>query len=513
MKSLKFKCTLLSDIILSQSSSSEGNQKTLDFIPGNNFLGIVASALYNKVETDVAMKIFHSGKVRFGDAHPSVDGIRGLKVPASIYYPKLGTASEKCYIHHLTDHDNPDIKELQLKQCREGFYSFKQTEPFGEPVKTYKGFTIKSAYNSTYRRSEDGKMFGYESLVKGLVLYFDVEVDDDNDSSIIDMLKKTLHGKKQIGRSRTAEFGLVDIEQDKSFAEISSAIASGDEITVYADGRLIFLDENKELTMHPTASQLLGLGKDTETDAEILWGKSQIRTFQYSPWNGKRHTYDADRCGIEKGSVFVVKLNGEDSPKKSRYIGSYQNEGFGKVIYNPVFLNESSEGEGISLYKLGEIDEKNNSKESDVDAIKLQNVEFKLNPVLKTFLSHAKDVDEAKKKSYSIVEGTLSGEGNQKANDTLADLKSRFNTSESFASQWSSIRNIAMVTSNDKIIEAIDNFLDHGVAQAKWDEQQRKELLDAFMQTHKNEPNFAEIMINLASEMAKKCSPRKENKR
>ena len=70
-----------------------------------------------------------------------------------------------------------------------------------------------------------------------------------------------------------------------------------------------------------------------------------------------------------------------------------------------------------------------------------------------------------------------------------------------------------MVTPNDRLIEAIDNFLDHGVAQAKWDEQQRKELLDAFMQTHKNEPNFAEIMINLASEMAKKCSPRKENKR
>ena len=426
MKSLKFKCTLLSDIILSQSSSTEGNQKTLDFIPGNNFLGIVASALYNKVETDVAMKIFHSGKVRFGDAHPSVDGIRGLKVPASIYYPKLGTASEKCYIHHLTDHDNPDIKELQLKQCREGFYSFKQTEPFGEPVKTYKGFTIKSAYDSTYRRSEDGKMFGYESLVKGLVLYFDVEVDDDIDSAIIDMLVKTLQGKRLIGRSRTAEFGLVDIKQDDSFVDISSGLASGDEITVYADGRLIFLDENKELTMHPTASQLLGLGKDTETDAEILWGKSQIRTFQYSPWNGKRHTYDADRCGIEKGSVFVVKLNGEDSPKKSRYIGSYQNEGFGKVIYNPVFLNESSEGEGISLYKLGEIDEKNNSKESDVDAIKLQNVKFKLNPVLKTFLSHAKDVDEAKKKSYSIVEGTLSGEGNQKANFGISKVKIQY---------------------------------------------------------------------------------------
>ena len=513
MKSLKFKCTLLSDIILSQSSSSEGNQKTLDFIPGNNFLGIVASAIYNKVEADVAKKIFHSGKVRFGDAHPSVNGIRGLKVPASMYYPKLSLASEICYIHHRTDHDDSEIKELQLKQCREGFYSFKETDHIGEPVKINKGFTIKSAYDSNHRRSKDGKMFGYESLSKGMILYFVVEVDDEVDPAIIDKLMKALKGNRHIGRSRTAEFGLVKIEQDDNFVEIPSSEATGDEITVYADGRLIFLDENKEPTLQPTAEQLLGLGKDTKTEAKIIWKKCQIRTFQYSPWNGKRHTYDADRCGIEKGSVFVVKRDGEACPNESQYIGSYKNEGFGKVIYNPEFLNGSPEGKGIALYKLGEADDKKKAKMQESATIKLQDVDFKLNPALKAFLSHAKDADEDRKKSYSIVEGTLPGEENQKANEILVALKSRFNTSDSFASQWSSIRNIAMVTPKGELIKAIDNFLDHGVAQTKWSEQQRKNLLDEFMKAHKNEVNFIEIMINLASEMAKRCSPRKENKK
>jgi len=112
MNRLKFRCTLLSDVVLSQTSSSEGNQRTLDFIPGSNFLGIVADYLYNKVEADnqTAWAIIHSGKVRFGDANPSVDGIRGLKVPASMYYPKLGKASDCCYIHHLTDHEHADIR-------------------------------------------------------------------------------------------------------------------------------------------------------------------------------------------------------------------------------------------------------------------------------------------------------------------------------------------------------------------------------------------------------------------
>ena len=93
-KTLKFRCTLESDLVLSQTSSSEGNQKTLDFIPGNNFLGIVASKMYKEGSSE-SLELFHSGKVRFGDAHPSVDGIRGLRVPASMYSPKLASAREE----------------------------------------------------------------------------------------------------------------------------------------------------------------------------------------------------------------------------------------------------------------------------------------------------------------------------------------------------------------------------------------------------------------------------------
>ena len=43
MSILKFKCTLLSDVILNQKAATEGPNQTLDFIPGSCFLGIVAS--------------------------------------------------------------------------------------------------------------------------------------------------------------------------------------------------------------------------------------------------------------------------------------------------------------------------------------------------------------------------------------------------------------------------------------------------------------------------------------
>ena len=68
-----------------------------------------------------------------------------------------------------------------------------------------------------------------------------------------------------------------------------------------------------------------------------------------------------------------------------------------------------------------------------------------------------------------------------------------------------------MVTSDSKkLIEAIDAFLDHGVAKDKWKEQNRKGRLDEFMDKHKDK-DLQSIIINLASQMAKKCKTREEN--
>jgi hypothetical protein len=89
--------------------------------------------------------------------------------------------------------------------------------------------------------------------------------------------------------------------------------------------------------------------KDFGLDAgTINWKKSQIRTFQYAPWNFKRQASDADRCGIEKGSVIAIEqMQGALKP----YVGSYQNEGFGKIIVNPDFLETDPQTNGESKFK------------------------------------------------------------------------------------------------------------------------------------------------------------------
>lgn len=494
MKTLKFKCTLKSDVILNVKSATEGNNQTLDFIPGNNFLGIVAGKLYNSLQLEEAMYIFHSGKVRFGDAHPCAEGcnVRSLRTPAAMFYPKLNKETEnELYIHYLIptqDLDSDEMKNKQLKQCRKGFYAF--DEEIGKPAVCNKSFAIKSAYDREKRHSKDETMFGYESLQKGLVLFFEVEVDDEK---YVDEIGKALVGKKRIGRSRTAQYGQVEIEK-WDYQEIFSN-PSIEKAVVYADSRLIFLDDNHEPTVQPTAKNL---GFD-END-EVLWEDSQIRTFQYAPWNFKRQCYDTDRCGIEKGSVIIVKTKA--SPKESKYVGSYNNEGFGKVIYNPDFLKANDKG--LSDIKLEEIKSDNSRKIPQI--------------------INTEDTNLLRYINRQIVKRQTNEEIYELVNDFVDHNKKKF-TGDSFASQWGTIRCIAMKhrTKTDLQKELFDKtttrngkdipnaYLTHGVAKDKWEEQGRCNAFKAFFK-ELTEGNAQMALINLASEMAKACKEKEDNK-
>jgi hypothetical protein len=501
MSILKFKCELISDVVLNVKSATEGNKQTLDFIPGNNFLGIVAKK-YKDLKPEESWYIFHSGKVKFGDAHPvGVIGKRSLKVPASFFYPKNPDKEDPYYIHHFYDREK-DHKDhgfpYQLKQSRNGFYTF--TDRKGIPSNIEKSFSIKSAYDRDKRRSKDKTMFGYESLNEGMIFYFAVETEDD---IYDDFIKKELIGEKNIGRSRTAQYGRVRIElceyEEHESRKKDFEIKGEKCIAVYADSRLIFIDENIMATYQPTPEDL-GIKKDKE--ACIKWEYSQIRTFQYAPWNSQRQAYDTDRCGIEKGSVIIVKTN--EIPNESKYIGKYNNEGFGKVIYNPEFLDSDGEN-GLANFKLI----KPTKEKTKVTAKKEIVDENLIN-----FLRLQQKESKVQEHIYEIVNKFV--ETNY---ECFAD------SHDTFASQWGQIRSITMkyktISEIEKKLFTKDDkgkssaYLTHGIAEKKWKECQRKDKFYTFFETlkkndlHLSDDNVRNAIINLASQMAKKC--RKEN--
>lgn len=507
MKKLQFKCTLLSDVVLSASPATQGGGDTLDFIPGNVFLGIAASSIYRKYkECDHTWLLFHSGHVRFGDANPSRDGLRGLRVPAAFYSPKYPrddepeeTKDNRYYVIYRTDGDDKKIKKMQLKQCRNGYYIFNDVRKEAFEVRVEKDTAIKSAYDSKLLRSKDGQLFTYQSLRKDLELYFEVEFDDEAEGCS-DEVAEALAGKRHVGRSRSAQYGLVDIvridDKDRFPDQETCEDDSGKEreIEVYADGRLIFLDEYGRPTFQPTAADLGFIDPENcrkEKKSYICWDKSQIRSFQYAPWNYQRQAFGNDRCGIEKGSVFVVKTS-LPLPRNG-YVGSYNNEGFGKVLYNPKFLRPLDDGEGRCAYRFPEETAPENGKPSDSKATSSGSGSH--------LIQYLRARMENEKREIRIM---------KEVNDFVEKNEERFtNGGESFASQWGNIRNYAMCTedSND-LLKKVKTYLTHGIAEAKWMDRGRYDSLKKFMEQAPDKPqeNLRELLINLSSEMAKICS-------
>lgn len=351
MKESYYKVTLLSDVVLNSTLATEGNMSSLDYIPGSNFLGMVAGKLYPSLSADETYSIFHSGSVRFGDALISSNDASSYVLPAMLFMDKLNKnlGTDDVYLHHLIDYSNPPSKDgsrLQLKQERGG-YLFAD----GSVLKNIdKSFSLKSAQDRETRSSKDGAMFGFESLPQGLTFVFSVQFEEEQHYVKIN---SALVGKHRLGKSKNAEFGQVQIELIEQQPISIGTFEAQAYVLVYAQSNLCFLDHYGAPTFQPTAQQL-GL----DASAVIDWNKSQIRTHSYSVWNFKRNTTNTQRDCISKGSVFYV--TGAKLPVDTRKsLGLHQAEGLGKVIYNPLFLEGNAiDAKSSFNFKSLEINEK-----------------------------------------------------------------------------------------------------------------------------------------------------------
>ena len=483
MKQIKFECKLLSDVVLKSTSASDGVSENLDYIPGSKFLGITAKSLYNSDNAEKTLDIFHNGNVQFGDAHICIEGNRTLKVPASWFFKKGDNIGDDKYLHHkLTTEIKQQLsaEKNQLKQARKGYFTD------GKYINTDSNFSIKSAYDSNKRKAKDSQMYGYFALPKGSVWEFTVMTK----SEYVDEIVSSLVGRKRIGRSRSAEYGLIEINHVKNNTVNSDVNIKQGEIIVYAESNLCFYNELGQNTLQPSAEQL-----GFDEGATIVWAKSQIRTRTYQTWNSKRYNRDADRVVIEKGSVFVVETKSDISTSDfNKSIGSHKNEGFGKVIINPDFLNSDNEKLNLPLekYENNAIDVKYLTKAGDKDAILIEFLKSK-----QTEKERVLGVDELVNKFTKKNLRTFKG---------------------ITASQWGQVRNYAKHASNEKSLEQLlfakeVGYFMHGQSEHKWRESNKRWILEEYLfgaNPIVPKGSKLEFVQKLASEMGKHVKSKKQ---
>lgn len=490
MAEIFFKCTLISDVVLNSKLATEGNMTTLNYIPGSNFLGIVAKELYKNIPEQEALQIFHSNEVSFGDAYLSKNN--ELFYPAPFDFMmikgKESLGDNIVYLQHLLKEENMPIDEkgfkLQLKQKRTGLIA-SSGKTSKEPEKN---FSLKSAQDANTRRSKEGAMFGFESLKAGQEFIFSIKA---NNEDLLNKIENALKGRKRIGKSKTAEFGQVEIEKMTVSPEKIATFENNKYSLVYAQSDLCFFDENYgQPTFQPTAGQL-GLNGD------IDWSKSQIRTYNYSPWNGQRNTTDAQRNCIAAGSVFYINKSNSGEEK---IVGEFQAEGLGRIIVNPAFL-QGNETNAQLTFKL--VKEKDEGQQ-----IQQQTTEPKTD-LGKFLLSKRKEKIAALELSAAVNDAV------KNATEGLIKVST---------SQWGVIRNYAireqdinklenqlfLVTTRDGKEERI-GFLTYGVAYDKIWSKNRDQPLEEFKKVFgANKKYGSDFIAKYAAEISKRIQ--KENK-
>ena len=319
MRELVFNVEFLSDIVLPASSNTEGNIEQLDFIPGSNFLGMVARE-YAKFND--SFNVFHSGAVRFGDATLLLNGEATYKMPLSFFHEKLNKT--QMVNHHLIKDFS---KFKQLKQKRKGYI----TQNLQEVALEY-NYAQKSAYDKNERRSKEGSMYGYSSIPAGTVWQFSVKCDEVNQEDI-ERIVKNLIGKRRLGKSKSSQYGQIVISEATKAEEAKSNLEQGTTTVLYAKSRIALVDAEG----NPTYD--LKYLVDGLEESNIVWEKSQIKTSTYTPYNGAMQTKTYSRVVINSGSVIVLQnLSSEQLVSLEKGVGAYLNEGFGELLVNPKFL-------------------------------------------------------------------------------------------------------------------------------------------------------------------------------
>jgi hypothetical protein len=481
MKRYRYTCKLLSEVVVSSVTATEGFHESLDYLPGAKFLGIAAGKLYGE-NNSATLDLFHNGKVRFGDAYPLIGEEAALPVPFSWFYNKGGGLDDEThFLHHQMkpeDHKALTEKGYQLKQARKGYFTW-QAKQF---LAIEQDFAIRSAYNADELRADDGKMFGYFALPAGTTWTFTIEDDMEQHGEAI---KKALEGKKRIGRSRSAEYGLVEIAFQREEPVTSGTELPAGTTLVYAHSNLCFQDTYGRPTLRPTA-EALGFPPGSTID----WNKSQIRSRLYQTWNRKRHNRNADRMIVMKGSVLVVQSASSVSTKGfAQGIGTYRSEGFGQVLLNPNFL----QAEGYEL-KLGlqKVDEKDwlGQASSHVRAKSAQD------DVVLDFLARRKERDEKVFDLDKKINGFLNSDDGK----AFKGLSS---------SQWGTVRAYAKHAANwdtlSKLLfhENIGAFY-RGQSEKEWRKNARRDKLQSFL-AGIDENDRISATLKLAAEMAKRA--------
>ncbi|HRQ65873.1 MAG TPA: hypothetical protein PKZ76_13600 [Xanthomonadaceae bacterium] len=325
---------LIDDVVVSERNATEGAHRSLDHVPGSALLGLAATALYPLLDRAEAFLLFHSGRVRFGNATAVGPNQRAAyPVPMSWHArkndaPRPGARLDPARIAHVSLGGALMDEGIRapMKQLRDFFIC-----EDGWVVSPRKTRVVKTAIDAATGRAADAQLFGYEALAAGQRFRASIEADDDVPDHLFERVVEALVGDRFLGRSRSAEFGRVRIERAAE-SEDAPVEDAGVEAGLWLVADLHAVDALGRSTPCPTAEDLGFPG------ATIDWSRSFVRLRRFSPWNAYRGGYDVERVVLEQGSVLWLRGLAPGTRSGQQVIGASRECGFGRCWLAPPLL-------------------------------------------------------------------------------------------------------------------------------------------------------------------------------
>lgn len=357
MKVIKLKLEALQPLVITDGTTEGQTHKTLEYIPGNMLLGALASAWKRNNpnvtpdDSDVFNDLFLNSKVKWGHAFPLAGDEQTVPVP--LCYQKLknygglpSVGSKNANNSHVLNlssielNSDTTLKKLIQKDKKEWNLSD------DEAIKLKKldlGFmtqekkcqpNILQTWNMHVaigkgRTAADGQLFGFSALGKGSKFISEIYCDDACEQSLKALLNSisNLH----IGHSRSAGYGKVSAKvlscEDSASQKVESNTAKLFLLSGYISNRSWELPLNN-------------LEKELQKYFENA--KISKRYCLYDNLNGFNSLWSLPRKArqmLVQGSVIEINFDKIFS-QLPKAIGGSTNEGYGRILVNPEFLND-----------------------------------------------------------------------------------------------------------------------------------------------------------------------------
>lgn len=328
-----FVVTLLDPVALPTQAATASRPQTLTYLPGASFLGIAAAKLYDALNQN-AFAAFHSGAIRFEDAFPVQNsGHICLPAPLSLHHPKSSAAGGRATAQDMRDFAAESF-EPNYKQIRGKDVTLDGKAEFYTPPREA---SMRTAIDFDTGLADEGQLYGYEALSPGQRFRGRIVGDDDmlakitgNSGDFLAKITQALIGEHFIGRSRTAEYGRIEITlEDTAWTLPAEAAASGQRyVWLLSD---MWLHDACGLPTNRPTSETFGT-------KSIDWAHSFVRTRRVAPYNAKWAARGEARDLITRGSVLT--LEGCALSPGLHHFGMGQERGYGLAFVSAEPLRE-----------------------------------------------------------------------------------------------------------------------------------------------------------------------------